>query len=356
MKRSEKKLVRVPAFVDIHVHFREPGFTEKEDIMSGARAAAAGGYRAVCMMPNTSPAIDDPIVLGAVDQRCRMAREETGVFVFAASSMTLSQAGKELVDFSSMDESPTLCRELTGHGICGISEDGRTLLDEGLMERVCEVAARLGLLIMDHAEPETEMIRRDIALSKRTGARFHIQHVSKAESVELLREAKAEGVRITCETAPHYFALTADAAKPERQGTNAKMNPPLGTERDRQAVIEGLTCGTIDCIATDHAPHETAAKSLPFDEAANGVIGLETAFPVSYTTLIKSGILTLEDLVRLMSTRPAEIIGLPPDYDSYIEIDLDKQWVIDAGTFHSKGRNTPFDGMSVFGRVVKTVL
>ena len=345
-------IVRVPAFVDIHVHFREPGFTEKEEIMSGARAAAAGGYRAVCMMPNTRPAIDEPSVLLAADLKCREALSETGVLVFSASAMTLSQAGKELVDFVSMDAAPTLCRELTGHGICGISEDGKTLSDERLMERVCEAAARLGLVIMDHAEPETEIIRRDIALAKRTGARFHIQHVSLAESVGLLRAAKAEGVPVTCETAPHYFTFTSEAAGHEGHGTNAKMNPPLGTERDRLAVIGGLTDGTIDCIATDHAPHETAAKALPFDSAANGVIGLETAFPVAYTVLVKGGYLALGDLVRLMSTRPAEIIGLPSADDKYIELDLETPWVIDPDDFHSKGRNTPFAGMSVYGRVI----
>ena len=353
---SRKELIRIPAFVDIHVHFREPGFTWKEDISSGARAAAAGGYRAVCMMPNTDPAIDSPRVLLDADTKGRRARSETGVSVFAASAMTLSQSGRELVDFDAMDAAQTMCRDITGHGVCGISEDGRTLLDEALMERVCEAAVRLGLPVMDHAEPEAETIRRDIALAKRTGARFHVQHVSLAESVGLIKEAKAEGVAVTCETAPHYFALNSGAAAADRQGTNAKMNPPLGTERDRMAVIEGLADGTIDCIATDHAPHEAGAKALPYGEAANGVIGLETAFPVAYTILVKSGIIKLEDLVRLMSSSPARIAGLPPSDNDYIELDLDEEWVIDPGVFCSKGRNTPFAGMSVCGRVARTVI
>jgi len=356
MAQNVNKVVRVPAFVDIHVHFREPGFTEKEDISSGARAAAAGGYRAVCMMPNTNPAIDSPNILLDADLRGREARYETGVSTFAASAMTLLQGGIELADYDAMDTTKTICRELTGHGICGISEDGKTLSDEAMMERVCEAAVRLDLPVMDHAEPEAEMIRRDIALAKKTGARFHLQHVSLAESVGLIRAAKAEGVPVTCETAPHYFALTMDAAREGRQGTNAKMNPPLRTERDRMAVIEGLADGTIDCIATDHAPHEAAAKALPFEKAANGVIGLETAFPVAFTALVKSGILRLEDLVRLMSTRPAEIIGLGPADDDYAELDLDAEWEIDPDKFLSKGRNTPFAGMRVFGRVIKTVL
>jgi len=306
------------------------------------------------MMPNTSPAVDSTSVLADLDRRAAEAYRDTGVRVLAASAMTLSQAGKELVDFDAMDAATTSCRTLTGHGVCGISEDGKTLSDEGLMEKVCAAAVRLGLPVMDHAEPEAETIKRDIELAKRTGARFHIQHLSLAESVELLRAAKAEGVAITCETAPHYFALNEAETRPDRSGTKAKMNPPLRTERDRLAIIEGLADGTIDCIATDHAPHEEAAKDLPFNDAANGVIGLETAFPVAYTTLVKGGILSLEDLVRLMSIKPAEIIGLPLS-DDCIELDLDTPWEIDPGIFLSKGRNTPFAGMQVYGSVVRAV-
>ena len=359
MERLAGGLIRVPAFVDIHVHFREPGFPEKEDIISGARAAAAGGYRAVCMMPNTRPAIDSVSALMDADRRGREVFIETGVCIFAASAMTRSQAGRELVDFDAMDGAGTYLRELTGHGVCGISEDGMTLADEGLMERVCGAAVRLGLPLMDHAEPEAEIIQRDIGLARRTGARFHIQHVSLAESAALVREAKAEGLPVTCETAPHYFTLTEEEARPGRQGTNAKMNPPLRTEADRLAIIEGLADGTIDCIATDHAPHEEAVKALPYEEAANGIVGLETAFPVAYTELVKSGVMALEDLIRLMSVRPAEIIGLPAvsdDYGDYVELDLDTPWEIDPGAFLSKGRNTPFGGKKVYGRVVRTVI
>jgi len=355
MENRGKDFVKAPAFVDIHVHFREPGFPEKEDIRSGSLAAVAGGYRAVCMMPNTCPSVDRPSVLLEADRLGREACKDTGVLVLAASAMTLSQEGDELVDFGAMDAADTCLRALTGHGVCGISEDGKTLRDEKQMEQVCSAAVRLGLPVMDHAEPEAETIRRDIELARRTGARFHIQHVSLGESVDLLRAAKAEGLPVTCETAPHYFALTEKETKPERQGVNAKMNPPLRTEQDRLAIVEGLADGTIDCIATDHAPHEDAAKSLPFDEAANGIIGLETAFPVAYTMLVKSGALTFERLMRLMSARPAEIIGLPPAKDSYVELDLDTPWVIDADAFLSKGRNTPFAGMEVYGRVARVV-
>ena len=193
-------------------------------------------------------------------------------------------------------------------------------------------------------------LQRDIELSKKTGARFHFQHVSLAESLTFIRMAKAEGLPITCETAPHYFALTE-----EEKSTNAKMNPPLRTEKDRLAIIDGIIDGTIDCIATDHAPHEAAAKELPYEEAANGIIGLETAFPVSYTLLVKSGLISFEKLIELMSIRPAEIIGLPPD-NKYIELDLETPFTIDASSFRSKARNTPFDGMSVYGKVVRRIV
>ena len=343
------QIVRVPAFVDIHVHFREPGFTEKEDIESGVGAAAAGGYRAVCMMPNTKPAIDSATKLLEADNRGRECGEKSGVLVFATSAMTIDQEGKELVDFEEMDAANTLCYESIGHGVCGITEDGKTLYDYKLMERVCEAAARLGLLVMSHAEPEADIVRRDIELSKKTGASIHFQHISLAESIASIREAKAEGLHITCETAPHYFALTESEKR-----TNAKMNPPLRTEKDRLAIIEGLVDGTIDCIATDHAPHEAAVKEVPYEDAANGVIGLETAFPISYTLLVKTGLITIERLVQLMSENPAEIIGLPSD-NRYVELDLETPFTIDSSSFRSKARNTPFDGMKVYGKVLRTV-
>ncbi|MCL2493554.1 MAG: amidohydrolase family protein, partial [Clostridiales bacterium] len=295
--------MKVPGFVDLHVHFREPGEPlsqfakqidgrrhasyrfpntdfvepvtglEKEDIGSGAAAARAGGYACVCMMPNTQPAIDSAETLLAVDARGRTEGGAAGVRIFAACAMTAGQRGKELCDFEALDQAPTLCRELTGHGVCGISEDGQSLADEALMARVCAEAKRLGLVILDHAqdpsatpmgwsmnagavarrlgltgiscEAEENFTARDIALAQRTGARFHIQHISTAGSVALLRAAKRDGIPVTGETAPHYFTLTEEAV--ESLGANAKMNPPLRTERDRQAVIEGLCDGTIDC-------------------------------------------------------------------------------------------------------------
>jgi dihydroorotase len=345
--------VRAPGFVDLHVHFRDPGFPGKETVASGLAAAAAGGYACVCMMPNTRPPIDGAEALLAVDAKAAVAttvatatpKAAAVPLCFAVGAMTLGQAGRELADFDAMDAAPTTCRARTGHGVCGISEDGKTLRDAALMERVALAAARLGLPVMDHCEPEEETIARDIELARRTGARFHIQHVSLAGSVALIREAKRAGLPITCETAPHYFAMS-------RETSRAKMNPPLGTEADRLAILEGLIDGTIDCIATDHAPHEAAVKEgLPYDQIANGVIGLETAFPVAYTTLVAGGYLTFEQLIRLMSTRPAEIIGLAPENLGTVLLDLETEYTIDSSTFRSKSRNTPFDGWTVRGRV-----
>jgi dihydroorotase len=349
-------VIAVPGFVDVHVHFRDPGFTEKEDIASGSEAAAAGGFTTVCCMPNTDPALHAPEIIEDVDRR---AREAGKVNLFALSAMTMGQAGRKLVDFEAMDRAPTLCRELTGHGICGITEDGKSLLDEDLMRRVLAFAKRLGLVVMDHAEPETEITERDIRLARETGAHIHIQHVSAAATVELIRAAKRTMPNITCETAPHYFTLTSEAL--DRLGPLAKMNPPLRTARDREAIREGLADGTIDIIATDHAPHTRAEKAKPVSEAPFGIIGLETCFALAYTQLVKAGVLTLPQLIEKMSAAPARLIGL--DRGIIAEgkaaditlIDLSYEGVIDSSAFRSKGRNTPFDGMPVTGRVLETL-
>ncbi|MDR1067844.1 MAG: dihydroorotase [Clostridiales Family XIII bacterium] len=353
---AESGIIAVPGFVDVHVHFRDPGFTEKEDIASGSEAAAAGGFTTVCCMPNTNPALHSPEILADIDRR---ARETGRVNLFALSAMTVGQAGRELANFAAMDRTPTLCRELTGHGICGITEDGKSLLNEDMMRQVLIAAKRLGLVVMDHAEPETEITERDIRLARETGAHIHIQHVSAAATVDLVRAAKKTMPNITCETAPHYFTLTSEAL--DRLGPLAKMNPPLRTERDREAIREGLADGTIDVIATDHAPHTLAEKSRPVDEAPFGIIGLETCFALAYTHLVKTGVLTLPQLIEKMSAAPARLIGL--DRGIITEgkaaditlIDTAYEGVIDSSAFRSKGRNTPFDGMPVSGRVIKTL-
>jgi dihydroorotase len=350
-------LVAAPGLVDVHVHFRDPGFTEKEDVFSGAAAAAAGGFTTVCCMPNTEPAVDSPEVLMELDARGRAA---CMVNLLAVSAMTRGQKGRELTDLAAMASARTRCRELTGKGIAGVSEDGRTLDDENLMRRTMLEAKRLGLTVMDHAEPEEEITERDIRLARETGAHVHIQHVSTAAAVAAIRRAKRELPNISCETAPHYIALTSEAL--DRMGANAKMNPPLKTERDREAILEGLADGTIDIIATDHAPHTAADKAGAVDKAPFGVIGLETSFAVAFTLLVKTGVLTLPQLVEKMSVAPVRLIGLRRGIIDVGEVadivltDPNYNGVIDSSRFRSKARNTPFDGMDVSGAVTHTLL
>ncbi|MDR0851292.1 MAG: dihydroorotase [Clostridiales Family XIII bacterium] len=370
--------------IDVHVHFRDPGFTEKEDIASGLAAAARGGYTAVCCMPNTAPAIDSVETLLYVD---RKGRDVQLADLFAVGAMTKGQKGAMLADIEAMNATDTLCRARTGHGIVAISEDGKSLMNEDLMRAVCNVAAQLGLPVSDHAEDaaltggcmnegivserlgvkglsdvaEVNIVKRDIRLARETGAKMHIQHISAAGAIEAIRRAKQDfpELKITCETAPHYFTLTEEDVV--RLGTMAKMNPPLRTEADRRAVIEGLKDGTIDMIATDHAPHRMSEKGKPLAEAPFGIIGLETAFPVSYTALVASGELTLSHLIDLMSRRPAQLIGLdhgliaegrPADL---IVFDAAERFEIRREDFASRGRNTPFDGMTCRGRILYNI-
>ncbi|MDR3224679.1 MAG: dihydroorotase [Clostridiales Family XIII bacterium] len=393
-----------PGFVDLHVHFRDPGYTAKEDIGSGSRAAARGGYTTVCCMPNTSPVIDSAEAVRYVDGKGRSATATlsgnapmngasvsgAGVInLFAVGALTVGQRGETLADISGMNDAATLCRALTGHGIAGVTEDGRSLMDEGRMREAMCIAKSLGLLVMDHTEDsalsggcinegrvsvqlglkgvparaETNIIERDIRLASETGARIHIQHVSTAGSVALIRAAKADGVPITAETAPHYFALTENILSelPAQQRAMAKMNPPLRTEADRAMIIEGLADGTIDCIATDHAPHEAALKALPLDEAPFGIVGLETAFAISYTELVKNGHLTLPHLIEKMSTAPARLIGLDRGEiregaaADLVLLDINAAYRIDSADFASKSRNTPFEGRTVCGCVRATI-
>jgi dihydroorotase len=333
-------------------------------------------------MPNTDPAIDRVETLLRVDRR---GREASDVNLFAVGAMTMGQRGIELARIAEMDRADTRCRERTGHGVAGISEDGKSLLDERLMTEVLRTAKALGLPVMDHAEAgtpaggcinegpiaralgvpgipretETRIVERDIRLAEETGARIHLQHISAAWSVEAIRTAKKRLPGLTAETAPHYFSLTEDCVP--ALGTMAKMNPPLRSEEDRQAVIEGLSDGTIDVIATDHAPHTAPEKEAPLADAPFGVTGLETGFAVSYSSLVVPGFLTLRELIDRMSRKPARIIGLaggmigeglPADIMIF---DADTPFVIDAARFASKGRNTPFDGMEARGRVLYTI-
>ena len=363
-------LVAAPGLVDTHVHFRDPGFPDKEDIYTGAAAAAAGGYTSVVMMANTNPAADSPETLTYMLEKGK----ETPVHVYACSTVTKQMAGRELADLEALKEV----------GAVGFTDDGKPILDEGLVRRGMERAAALGMPVSFHEEDpayifenginagpvaeklglkgshrnaEITMVERDLKLAKETGACVVIQHISAAETVELIRKAKAEGVNVHGEATPHHFSLTEEAVL--TYGTYAKMNPPLRTEVDRTAIIEGLADGTLDLIATDHAPHTKAEKEKPFAQAPSGIIGLETALALGIKHLVKPGKLTLSQLIEKMSLNPATLYGLPA---GKLEVGGPADLVLfdpRAGhvpsAFKSKAENTPFTGTHMPARVEFTI-
>lgn len=404
-----------PGFVDVHVHFREPGFLYKEDIATGSKAAARGGYTHVFTMPNLNPVPDS---IENMNEELKAIHEKACVKVYPYASITKEEKGEELVDFEEMAEYFELLDDgrtedfekktsASAIKLAGFSDDGTGVEDGSYMEEAMTRVAALGGIISAHceiksilggknvhdgvlakelgykgisSESEWKMVERDIALSKETGCRYHVCHVSTKESVELIRKAKKEGVDITCETGPHYLLLNdedvlAEVLKAKQAGTEGiitgtdgykikyglgrfKMNPPIRSEEDRKALIEGIKDGTVDMIATDHAPHSLEEKSKGFD-GPMGVVGLECAFPVLYTGLVKTGVITLEKLIDLMSIKPSERFdvehgieaGMPADLTVY---DLDEEYVIDPDTFATKGRFTPFEGRKVFGRCIAT--
>jgi dihydroorotase len=346
----------VPGLIDLHVHFREPGFEYKENVESGCRSAAHGGFTTVCCMPNTSPAADCREVVGLIDDKAKAAN---GVQVLCAGAVTEGQEGKILAAYEEMMAAETKARQLLGKGICAISEDGKTVADEALMLAAMKKAKALDLPFFSHAEPEAEIVERDLRLAEESGCRLHFCHISEKKSLELIRDAKKRGVDVTAETAPHYFSLCSSDVKGD---PFKKMNPPLQTQEDLEAVIAALQDGTIDAIATDHAPHHETEKSLPYDTAPNGVIGLETSFAVGYTSLVRRGLLSPPELIDKMSRRPAEILGL--DRGSLAAgkraditiIDVSNEYEINAGDFLSKGKNSPFLGKKVFGRITYTIV
>lgn len=359
----------VPAFADIHVHFREPGFTAKETIRTGSMAAARGGYTAVCAMPNLDPVPDSPETL-AVEQAA--IDRDAVISVLPYCSITKGRKGLELVDFKALK------------GSCiAFSDDGSGVQDETMMRSAMEAAAREDVIIAAHcednsllrggyihdgryaalhghkgicSESEWGQIARDLELCEETGCHYHVCHISTKESVELIRKAKARGVNVTCETAPHYLVLCEDDLQEDGR---FKMNPPLRSAEDREALLEGLLDGTIDAIATDHAPHTAEEKSRGLAGSAMGIVGLETSFPVLYSSLVRTGKVSLERLVEAMSTAPRRIFriggalepGMPADI---AVLDLENEFTIDSNTFLSKGRSTPFDGWKVRGRVLMT--
>ena len=340
-----------PAFLDLHVHLREPGAEYKEDIESGCRAAKNGGFTKICCMPNTNPVTDRKEAVSYIKSKASSVK---GVEVFVIGAATKGQMGKELSDIKGM----------AAEGICAVSEDGKSVMNSALMRDVMLECRKFGLTFFSHAEDENLaglpigeelIIARDILLAKETGCRLHLCHVSTEGSCDLIRKAKACGINVTAETAPHYFTLDERSVK---RDANKKMNPPLRTAKDVAAVKEALKDKTIDVIATDHAPHARFEKEVEFDNAPNGVIGLETSFAVSYTGLVKTGILTPLELISKMSSRPAEILGIKPTGISagqpadIVLIDVDEEYIIDSKDFCSKSVNSPFTGMRVYGRPV----
>lgn len=364
--QREENIVKLPAFVDLHVHLREPGFAYKETIASGTLAAAAGGYSDVFAMPNLNPVPDSPEHL-AVQQQ--IIDSSAVVNVHPYCSITVGQLGRgELVDFDRL--APLAA---------GFSDDGRGVQSEETMREAMKRCREAGSIIVAHCEVESLLeggyihageyaaahnhrgicsqseyaeVERDIRLAEETGCRLHICHISTKESVELLREAKRKGLPVTGETAPHYLLL--DDSMLEESG-RWKMNPPIRSKADRQALLEGIADGTIDCIATDHAPHSAEEKSKGLEKSAFGIVGLETAFPLLYTYLVERGVITMQRLVELMSGAPRRIMGMPADDSSYTVFDLGAEYMIDPGQFLSKGKATPFEGWRVKGRCLKTV-
>ncbi len=334
-----------PGFVDVHVHFREPGFSYKETVTTGSASAARGGYCAVCTMPNLSPVPDS---LDNLAPQLAAIERDAKIKVLPFGSITRGEAGLALSDMRAL-----------APFVCGFSDDGRGVDSSSLMREAMSIAKELGMIISAHCEdgtqikdsPEAEykQIERDIELAAATGVKYHVCHISTKESVSLIRDAKASGVDITCETAPHYLLLCEDDVLDDGR---FRMNPPLRTAADRDALLLGLTDGTVDMIATDHAPHSAEEKSRGL-KSLNGIVGLETAFPVLYTELVRRGVISLERLICLMSTAPSERFGI--ERDGYTLFDLGACYDIRTAEFATLGRSTPFEGRTVYGRCMATV-
>ncbi len=364
----------IPGIIDMHVHLREPGFEGKEDIESGSKAAVAGGVTQVCCMPNTSPVCDNAVVVKYIKTR---AEEVNLCKVNPIGAITKGEKGEALADIGKM----------AAMGAVALSDDGRSVMNSLIMRLGMEYASGFNLKCLCHCEDadlvdggvvnegknstltglkgipraaEDIMISRDISLAESLNVPVHICHVSTYSGVEIIRAAKKRGVKVTAETCPHYFILTDDIIKDF--DTFTKVNPPVREEKDRLAIIEGLKDGTLDCIVTDHAPHSKKDKEVEYNLAAFGMSGIETSFALSYTYLVKSGIMSLDALMRLMSYNPTEVLGLEGGEirkDAVADlaiVDLNEKYVIDGNKFISKGKNTPFNGYEVYGKICKTIV
>ncbi len=355
----------LPGFCDVHVHFREPGFSYKERIATGTLAAARGGYSTVFSMPNLNPVPDS---VPHLNEQLGIIKRDAKINVIPYGSITVGQLGCELSDMEGMAEY-----------VCAFSDDGRGIQNADIMRAAMQKAKGLGKIIVAHcednsllhagyihkgayaeahghrgicSESEYLQIERDIKLAKETGAAYHVCHISCKESVDLIRRAKADGVDITCETAPHYLVLCDEDLREEGR---FKMNPPLRSREDKEALIEGIIDGTIDMIATDHAPHSADEKSRGLEKSPFGITGLETAFPIMYTHLVKPEIITMERLCKLMCENPRRRFGLEYD-NSYSVFELSTPYKINSEDFLSMGKATPFEGESVFGRCILNVI
>lgn len=355
----------LPGFVDVHVHFREPGFSYKETIASGSRAAARGGYTSVCTMPNLKPVPDS---VEHLSEQLEIIRRDAAIQVLPYGAISVGEAGEQLADMAGMAEY-----------VCAFSDDGRGVQDAGLMREAMQRAKQLGRLIAAHCEDnsllhggyihdgayahshghrgicsqsEWKPIERDLKLAKETGCGYHVCHISTKESVELIRQAKADGIDVSCETAPHYLILNDSMLKEDGR---FKMNPPIRSREDQEALLNGIADGTIDMIATDHAPHSAEEKGRGLAGSLMGVVGLETAFPLLYTHLVRTGAITLERLIELMSLNPRRRFGIEEAGQSITVFDLEREYIIDPSAFLSKGRSTPFAGEHVFGQCLMTL-
>ena len=361
----------LPGFADVHVHLREPGFSYKETIKTGTLASAHGGYTAVCSMPNLNPVPDSAENL---QKQLDIIEKDAAIAVYPYGSITVGQMGEELSDMEGMSEN-----------VIAFSDDGRGVQSDEMMEEAMLRAKAFGKMIVAHcevndllkggyihdgeyakahghkgicSESEWEQIARDIELVKKTGCSYHVCHISTKESVDLIRRAKAEGVDITCETGPHYLVLSD---KDLQEDGRFKMNPPLRSEKDRCALIEGIKDGTIDMIATDHAPHSAEEKGKGLAGSAMGIVGIETAFPILYSELVLKGVISMEKLVELLAINPRKRFGISGGTDvgesaDFTVIDLNAEYEINPDEFYSKGRATPFAGKKVKGKVIHTYI
>ena len=361
---NSSKYAVFPGFCDVHVHFREPGFSYKETMVSGSRASARGGYTAVCTMPNLNPVPDS---VENLRQQLDLIEQGACIHVYPYGAITVGEKGEVLADLNGM-----------AANVIGFSDDGRGVQSDDMMRKAMQQAKELGKMIVAHcevnellrggyihdgdyarqhghrgicSESEWAQIARDLQLVKETGVKYHVCHISTKESVDIIRKAKAAGIDVTCETGPHYLVMDDSMLREEGR---FKMNPPLRSKEDRDALVQGIIDGTIDMIATDHAPHSAEEKSRGLEKSAFGVVGIETAFPICYTYLVKTGIITMEKLMELLVTNPRKRFDIPLGNDFSIW-DLEEEYAIDPADFLSLGKATPFEGWPVNGKCLATV-